>query len=118
MRGHIDLGKKGEDQAAEWLERKGHEILDRNWRYGRYELDLITLEGNTLHFIEVKCRQWSAYGPPEGSVNKKKIRNMMLAALAWRTKFKKHGRVQYDVLSVTLRPGEDPVFFFITDVYV
>lgn len=114
---HIDLGKRGEDRAAEWLVRKEYEILYRNWRYGRYEVDIIARRGNVFHFIEVKCRQWSVYGPPEESVSRKKIRNMMRGSLAWRIQFPGPGRIQYDVLSITIRPGAEPEFFFIEDVY-
>jgi putative endonuclease len=133
-RRHIDLGKSGEDLAAEWLVRKEYEILHRNWRSGRYEVDIIARQGNVLHFIEVKCRQWSVYGPPEESVSRGKIRNMMRGALAWRIQFSasgrvqdpgsermqdpRPGRVQYDVLSITIRPGGEPEFFFIEDVYL
>jgi len=130
MTRHIDFGKKGEDQAAEWLIQKGYEILHRNWRYGRYEVDIIARLGQVLHFIEVKSRHLSAYGPPEESINRKKIRNMMLAALEWRHRFTLHNstpdpiahhsisytRVQYDVLAITIDSGNDPEYFFIEDV--
>ena len=115
---HIDFGRKGEVWAAEWLIRKEYEILHQNWRYGRYEVDIIARQGKVLHFIEVKCRQWSVYGPPEESVSRKKIRNMMKGALAWRIQFPGHARVQYDVLAITIRPGAEPEYFFIGDVYL
>jgi putative endonuclease len=117
MPAHIDLGKKGEDWAAGWLVREGYKILQRNWRSGRYEVDIIACQGKTVHFIEVKCKQWSVYGPPEENVSRKKIRNMMKGALAWRIQFPGHTRIQYDVLAITIRPGAEPEFFFIGDVY-
>jgi len=117
MPAHIDFGRKGEDRAAEWLIQKEFEILHRNWRHGRYEVDIIARKGSVLHFIEVKCRQWSVYGRPEESVSRKKIRNMMQGALAWRIQFPGNARVQYDVLAITIRPGAEPEYFFIGDVY-
>jgi putative endonuclease len=117
MTRHIDFGKKGEDQAAEWLTQKGYETLHRNWRYGRYEVDIIARLGQVLHFIEVKSRHRSAYGPPEESINRKKIRNMMQAALAWRHRFSiPYSRVQFDVLAITIDSANDPEYFFIEDV--
>jgi putative endonuclease len=118
MQQHIDLGKKGEDWAAGWLTGKGFEILHRNWRHGRYEVDIIAGRGNTLHFIEIKSRGSNLYGHPEESVTPKKIRNMMQAALAWRIQFPGHARVQYDVLAITVRPGAEPEYFLFEDVYV
>lgn len=117
MPGHIDFGKKGEDHASEWLTQKGYTILHRNWRYGRYEVDIIARHQQILHFIEVKCRHRSVYGPPEESINGKKIRNMMKAALEWRHRFRVgYSRVQYDVLAISIGPGGDPEYFFIEDV--
>ena len=113
----IDIGKKGEELAAEWLTREGYEVLHRNWRHGRYEVDIIAGRQGVLHFIEVKCRQWSIYGHPEESVGPKKIKNMMQGALAWQTRFPGHERVQYDVLAITLRPGAAAEYTFFGDVY-
>ena len=115
---HIDIGKKGEEQAVGWLIREGYDILHRNWRYGRYEVDIIARHDEVLHFIEVKCRQRSVYGHPEESVSAKKIRNVMRGALAWQIRFPGHTRVQYDVLAITLRPGAEPEYFFFEDVYL
>ncbi len=54
MRGRIKLGKIGETMTAQYLEKKGHIILETNWRVGHLEVDLITLYNNGLHFVEVK----------------------------------------------------------------
>jgi putative endonuclease len=53
------IGKAGEDQAARFLEGKGMEIVARNFRSRRGEIDLIVLDGDTLVFAEVKA--WSSY---------------------------------------------------------
>ena len=52
-----DLGKKGEDIACRLLEEKGHTILERNWRSGHLEIDIISLDQDGIHFVEVKARQ-------------------------------------------------------------
>ena len=54
------LGKEGEDRAVRAFEAAGMEIITRNFRSGRGEIDIIALDGETLVFAEVKA--WSAYG--------------------------------------------------------
>ena len=118
MTRHIDLGKKGEDLAADWLACNGYEILQRNWRHGRYEVDIIAARNSIIHFVEVKCRQSNAYGHPEESVNRKKISHLLQAAVGWLHRYPGHSRVQYDVLAINLRKEGEPEYFMIEDVYL
>jgi putative endonuclease len=118
MARHTDFGKKGEDLAVAWLIRKGYSILYRNWRQGRYEVDIVARYQDTCHFIEVKASNGTSYGYPEERVNKKKIRNLMQAGAAWLHQFPGSKRVQYDVLSITLLGDADPEYFLIEDVYL
>ena len=115
---HIDLGKKGEDLAADWLTAKGYSILERNWRYGRYEVDIIASRKDILHIIEVKFRRSKTYGRPEESVSRRKLQCIMLGAAGWMVKFPDHKRIQYDVLSISLRGRSQPEYFMIEDVYL
>ena len=57
MAGHNELGKKGEDAAVRYLRQKGYEILERNWVYERYEIDIIARDEEFIVFAEVKSRQ-------------------------------------------------------------
>ncbi|WP_188369903.1 YraN family protein [Muriicola marianensis] len=57
MRLQNELGRKGEDLAAGCLEMKGYTILERNYRFGKAEIDLIARKGNTLAVVEVKMRR-------------------------------------------------------------
>ena len=124
MAQHNEFGKKGEALAAEWLAQKGYKILHRNWRHGRYEVDIIARFNNIYHFIEVKSARVKAghvmpvYGHPEEKIDNKKIRNLMRAAIAWLHQFPGNKRVQYDVLSVTITGDGDPEYFLIGDVYL
>lgn len=56
MAEHNELGKWGEDEAARFLQRKGFSILERDWRVGKRDLDIIALkeDGKLLVFVEVK----------------------------------------------------------------
>lgn len=118
MARHIETGRQGEDLAAGWLVRHGFTVLHRNWRHGRYEVDIIAGRTNVLHFIEVKTRRSSTYGHPEEGVSKKKIEHMLQGASAWLYRWPVYRRVQYDVLAITLIPGQTPEIVFFEDVYL
>ena len=77
------IGKRGEDEACRHLEKLGHRIVARNWRYARLEVDIISLCGNGLHFVEVKSRTVPAEAAPETNVDATKRRKLASAALAF-----------------------------------
>lgn len=116
MAHHTDLGRKGEDLASNWLAAKGYEILHRNWRSGRYEVDIIAGKQGIFHFIEVKSGRCGQFGHPEERINRHKLRNMMKGAAAWLCQFPGHKRIQYDVLAITFRGDDDPEYFLFEDV--
>ena len=118
MARHNDFGKKGETMAAEWLIQKGYRIIERNWRHGRYEVDIIARLGDICHFVEVKTISTPVYGHPEEKVNNKKIKNLMNSAAAWLHSNAPGKRVQYDILSITMNDREAPQFLLISDVYL
>jgi putative endonuclease len=118
MMPHIRTGEKGEKMAADWLTANGFQILRRNWRHGRYEVDLIAGKEETIHIVEVKCRQSNAYGPPEQSVSRKKIEHLLRGAQGWLLNHPGLTRIQYDVLAITLHKDADPEYFLFEDVYL
>jgi putative endonuclease len=65
--GHV-LGKKGEELAVEFLQKKGYTIVERGYRRFRGELDIIALDRATLVFVEVKTRAGTEFGLPEEAV--------------------------------------------------
>ena len=112
----IRFGRTGEDLAAQWLSEKGFSVLQRNWRHGRYEVDIVAGRQGILHFIEVKSRRTTRYGYPEQSVSQKKLGNMMRGASGWLHRWPAFHRVQYDVLSIILRNGTAPEYMLFEDV--
>lgn len=77
-------GAFGESKAAEFVEKRGDEILDRNWRIREGEVDLISLSPDGIfHFIEVKTRSSLAFGHPFEAINRDKAHRMQRLALAW-----------------------------------
>ena len=65
-------GKTGEDLAAQFLERNGLRILERNYRFERGEIDIIAEERDELIFVEVKARRSTGFGTPEDAVTEEK----------------------------------------------
>lgn len=118
MTRHIDFGKKGEDMAVEWLTEKGYTILHRNWRHGRFEVDIIATLKGIYHFIEVKSGRAGDYGYPEERVNGRKLKSMMKVAAAWLYQNPGSRQVQYNVLAITIRNGNVPEYFLFEDVYL
>ena len=60
----FDIGGRGEDIAMQWLRERGFLIVERNWRVGHYEIDIIAQRYDTLHFIEVKTRKVGGWQTP------------------------------------------------------
>ncbi len=104
--------------AEDYISSNGFTILHRNWRYSRYEIDLIASKENILHFIEVKTRRSVNFGLPEENVDLKKLQHVMTAAEEFLYQNPAWKLVQYDVLSIILDKDDNAEFFFIEDVYL
>jgi putative endonuclease len=115
---HYHTGKEGEAMAADHLQLMGYTILHCNWRFRRYETDIIAVKEERLHFIEVKTRRGAGFGRPEESISAKKLRHMLLCAAGFQRRFPGWKRIQFDVLSITLGPDGTAEYFFIEDVYL
>ena len=76
-------GKRGEDEACGLLVSLGHSILERNWRHGHKEVDIISLAGNELHIVEVKSKTAPVVADPVLSVGKAKQDYLAKAAAAY-----------------------------------
>ena len=114
---HNELGKTGEQLAAAYLARLGFTILYTNWRNGRYEIDLVAVKDEVLHFIEVKTRRSIRFGLPEEAVDAKKLRCLIQAGEAFLHRQPQWKRIQFDVLSISI--GKDATeYFLIEDVYL
>lgn len=79
MAEHNKLGKKGEDLAAEYLLLKEYEILQRNYRYQKAEIDIIAKRGNLLIAAEIKTRSTPEFGNPQDFVKPKQIKQLVKA---------------------------------------
>lgn len=77
------LGRWGETIAADFLDKKGYIVIERNLRTPYGEIDLIAQDGAVLVFIEVKTRATDAYGLPEASITQQKREHIISAAQAF-----------------------------------
>lgn len=118
MSEHNVLGKEGEEMAAKWLVANGYELLHRNWRYGRYEIDIIAQKNDCLHIIEVKIRHYSPFCYPEGSVTRKKFKSLQWATDQFLFLNPGYKWLQYGILAITLFHDREPEYFLLEDVYL
>jgi len=105
----IEKGKEGENLAADFLKKKGYEIVQRNFRYKRLEIDLIVKKNNWLIFVEVKLRTSDKYGYPEDFVDYKKARNIVDGAEQYTYDQGWQGNVRYDIVSIRQIRGENEI---------
>jgi putative endonuclease len=107
------IGKKGEQLAAEFLIKKGFEIVVRNYRYKHAEIDLIIKRDDWLIFVEVKARSSNDFGEPEEFVDARKVNRIFDAAEEYIYSTDWHGHIRFDIVSVKL--GKEPVIELFED---
>jgi len=105
MNARASLGKKGEDLALQYLQKKGYTLLERNWRFRHKEVDIIAADGRDLVFVEVKTRSSDWFGSPEEAVDDKKQRYLMDAAEAFIRIRNMDTNIRFDVVSIILKQG-------------
>ena len=107
-RGRQQAGRRGEDAAAQYLERAGYVILARNYRCRVGEIDLVALDGRTVVFVEVKARHGGESGAPLESLRPDQQRRIARAAEHYVARHRLLDRAaRFDVVGVDL-DGEPP----------
>ena len=101
-----DIGIIGEEAAVNYLESQGYVILDRNWRCGHLELDIVALDGEFLAIVEVKTRDVNSLLLPTEAITKSKQKNIINAANSYVFKNRRHEEVRFDIVSVIHHNGE------------
>ena len=93
-----ETGKQGEYFARQYIEEKGYKVLATNWRFHRFELDIIASNNEELIIIEVKTRSENYLLAPETAVDKRKIRRIVAASDAYARKYNIKLPVRFDLL--------------------
>jgi len=98
---HIEYGRKNEDRATAFLERSGHTILERNWRYGKREVDIISETDEFIVITEVKSIHPGSDELPEDVVNRRKQQRIIRTAEAYIWEHRLRKPVRFDVIFIT-----------------
>ena len=107
------IGNKGEQMACDFLETRGHHILDRNWRGGHLEIDIVSEAPDGVHFIEVKARTAPVLAPLDRQVPPVKQKRICAAAQRYLNVHRMNGKeVYFDVVSVTFEGVQTMVKYY------
>jgi putative endonuclease len=102
MSDKTEIGRRGENLAAKFLEEKGFTVAARNFRYGKAEIDLIVQRDEWLLFIEVKTRTSLTYGQPEEFLTDRQVNRIFDAAEEYIYRINWQGHIRFDVVSIQL----------------
>ncbi len=100
------IGGRGEDAAVEWLRERGFYIVERNWRIGHLEIDIIAERFDTMHFVEVKTRHLGGWQSPFDSIDERKRRALRRAAMSYASTHRMRHELQFDLIAVTVDDHE------------
>lgn len=101
-----NIGTKGEKLALEYLENKGYQILESNWRSKHYEIDIIALKSNFVVFVEVKTRSGNPVLKPEDAVNKTKQRMLISAANSYIFSKNMQQEARFDIVAIIFKNNQ------------
>lgn len=94
------FGQYAEMIAADYLAQKGFKVLAQNFRYKRFEIDLIVQKDQLMVFVEVKARKNNLFGHPEDFVTQKKIRALRAAAAHYLRIQNSQQPIRFDIIAV------------------
>ncbi|WP_338731985.1 YraN family protein [Mangrovimonas cancribranchiae] len=119
MAQHNELGKKGEQLAVDFLLKKGYDIVERNYRFDKAEVDIIAQQKSTLAIVEVKTRSTVDFGNPQDFVKPKQIKNLVKAVDEYVTENGLDVEVRFDIIAIVKQKStfeiehlEDAFFHF------
>lgn len=95
-----EIGKKGEEIAQAHLLSSGYKILETNWHFHHYEIDIIARDENELVIVEVKSRTSDRYEHPSEAVTNRKIKYLIEAAEAYIIEKNSNLDTRFDVISI------------------
>jgi putative endonuclease len=112
-----ETGKQGELTAESFLKEQGYIIIEKNWRFRRFELDIIATKDNELIIVEVKTRSENYLLAPEDAVDRKKIHRIVIATDAYIRKKNIGLPVRFDVLCLVKKGDKYIIESHIEDAF-
>ncbi|MBV7268718.1 YraN family protein [Winogradskyella luteola] len=100
MAQHNELGKKGEALAVDFLIKNNYDILERNYRFEKAEVDIIAKKNDILAIVEVKTRSTIDFGNPQDFVKPKQIKNLVKAVDAYIVENDLNIEVRFDIVAI------------------
>jgi putative endonuclease len=97
---HNELGKKGEQLAVDFLLENNYEIVERNYRFEKAEVDIIAKNNGFLAIVEVKTRSTADFGDPQDFVKPKQIKNLVKAVDEYVTVNDLDVEVRFDIIAI------------------
>lgn len=112
----IPFGRRSEIDGAAYLRSIGFRVIASGYRTRAGEVDLVAWDGDVLVFVEVKALHSDL--PPEGAVGPRKQQRVIRAARSYITQYRLHeAPYRFDILAVTVLPGQNPVFRLLRDAF-
>jgi putative endonuclease len=106
MAQHNELGKKGEQLAVDFLLENNYDIVERNYRFDKAEVDIIAQKEGVLAIIEVKTRSTTDFGNPQDFVKPKQIKNLVKAVNEYVTFNDLDVEVRFDIIAIVKAKGD------------
>lgn len=100
MAQHNELGKKGEQLAVDFLLKNDYEIVERNYRFDKAEVDIIAQKEDILAIIEVKTRSTIDFGNPQDFVKPKQIQRLVKAVDEYVTINNLEVEIRFDIIAI------------------
>ena len=100
MAKHNALGKKGEEIALDFLSKKGYDILEKNYRYQKHEVDIIARKKDILVVVEVKTRSTTEFGNPQDFVKPKQIQSLVTVINHYIEDHDLDVEVRFDIIAI------------------
>ncbi|RZN84659.1 MAG: YraN family protein [Winogradskyella sp.] len=106
MAQHNELGKKGEQLAVDFLIESNYNIVARNYRFEKAEVDIIAQKKDILAIVEVKTRSTTDFGNPQDFVKPKQIKNLVKAVDEYVNANDLDVEVRFDIIAIVKEQGK------------
>lgn len=116
MAQHNELGKKGEQMAVNFLINNGYDIIERNYRFDKAEVDIIAKQQDVLAIVEVKARSSVDFGDPQDFVKPKQIKNLVKTVDEYVTENDLDVEVRFDIVAI-VKEGKNYTIEHLKDAF-